>query len=350
MAFQLFWGNLTAEFTETVREALDVKLGSKFRPSFIGEVKVLALDFGTVPPRVELTDLADPYPEFYQYDGELCREGFYSHSAHPFSPNCVHPDCGAENSTANAENYTETETSRSYSLPRSPPTTGIQHPGLCNPGCGWEGELDVDSDQNSEELASGAYFGAAGVPGNPQFSLHPSPTSPPSLAAGAHHNLHSKHDEDIQAHLKVAYDGDMSLTISTSLNIDYPAKGFMSLPIGMVAGAGLAYDAGFVRYFVGVLSDTSYWGYADAVVAFLQSKVGFSLLPPKDPSFRIAFAEAALSLLRALKVESVIGEASRHALRNVDRVASFIQDEVRRGVEARLVFPNFVTYPRGHDA
>lgn len=334
MSFEILWENLTAEFVEAIREELDTQLKSKRkRPSFMGEVNLLALDFGKTPPKVELTDLTDPFPEFYQYeDVEHLNFGFDSNAGQHFPFNNVKDNAEEDVLATNFENIKEIGILSSGSLPNSPHAINRNEfassfhalasnlRGLENPTCGWERELDVDSDQNSQELANGAYFDNPNVLGNPHVNMYSLPSSPPSLFNGGHHNLHSKHDEDIQAQLKIIYNGDLSLTISTSLNIDYPAKSFMSLPI--------------------VLKVTGFTLEANAVVALLQSKVGISLLPPADSS---------VHLLHALKVESIIGEASRHALRNVDRVESFILDKVRRLVEEKLVFPNFIRYPRQPD-
>ncbi|KAJ9058901.1 Mitochondrial distribution and morphology protein 12, variant 3 [Entomophthora muscae] len=245
MSFQTFWGNITSKFTETIKEELAAQLQAiPNRPSFLGEIKLLTLDFGKVPPEIELTDLVDPFPEFYRFDDTEHLPGnystHYSQGGHPFSPGHGHlHDIGEEHSSiTNVDQYEE-----HYPLS---PTTMPQH--AINPNelasslrnlasnpegptnQSWEENLDVDSDQNSDELASGAYFGRDNLYYSRNF-MNSYPPSPPSLHNHGHQNLHSKHDEDVQAHLKVLYDGDMSLTISTSLNIDYPTKNFMSLPI-----------------------------------------------------------------------------------------------------------------------
>ena len=49
-------------------------------------------------------------------------------------------------------------------------------------------------------------------------------------------------------------------------------------------------------------------------------------------------------LLPSISIESEIGEADKHVLRNVTRVERFIQDVIRKTVEDELVFPNFHTF------
>ena len=48
-------------------------------------------------------------------------------------------------------------------------------------------------------------------------------------------------------------------------------------------------------------------------------------------------------LLPSIFIESEIGKADNHVLRNVTRVERFIQDVIRKTIEDELVFPNFHT-------
>jgi distribution and morphology protein 12 len=52
-------------------------------------------------------------------------------------------------------------------------------------------------------------------------------------------------------------------------------------------------------------------------------------------------------LLPVISIDSEIGQADKHALKNVTRIERFIQDVVRRTVEEELVFPNFHTVVLG---
>jgi distribution and morphology protein 12 len=48
-------------------------------------------------------------------------------------------------------------------------------------------------------------------------------------------------------------------------------------------------------------------------------------------------------LLPSIYIETEIGQADKHVLKNVSRVERFIQDVIRKTVEEELVFPNFHT-------
>jgi len=48
-------------------------------------------------------------------------------------------------------------------------------------------------------------------------------------------------------------------------------------------------------------------------------------------------------LLPSIFIESEIGQADKHVLRNVSRLERFIQDMIRKTLEEELVWPNFHT-------
>jgi len=48
-------------------------------------------------------------------------------------------------------------------------------------------------------------------------------------------------------------------------------------------------------------------------------------------------------LLPSIHIESEIGQADKHVLKNVSKVERFIQDVVRKVLEDELVYPNFIT-------
>ena len=52
-------------------------------------------------------------------------------------------------------------------------------------------------------------------------------------------------------------------------------------------------------------------------------------------------------LLPSIYIESEIGQADKHVLKNVTRVERFIQDVIRKTIEEELVFPNFQTFVLG---
>ena len=182
----------------------------------------------------------------------------------------------------------------------------------------------------------------AAVPGEPTTA----PPPPPPLAspsADEHPNL--------QLHLFVSWHSDLRLTLTTSLRINYPSPLFMSLPIklsvtGLVFNGELAvaYEGGR-RVHLCVLDDLDPYGPSARRSATSQGST------PSDPGGDDAHEAKPLPvgqrLLPEIFIESELGQADKHVLKNVTRVEKFIQDVIRKTVEDELVFPNFHTLVLG---
>ncbi|KDR73694.1 hypothetical protein GALMADRAFT_72361 [Galerina marginata CBS 339.88] len=151
-------------------------------------------------------------------------------------------------------------------------------------------------------------------PSLPTSEDQPSPPEPPQ---NPHPNL--------QLHLHIDWHSNLRITLTTSLLINYPSPMFMSLPIklsvtGLVFNGevAIAYEGERKRVHLCILDDLDPYGPA----------VGQRLLP-------------------SIYIESEIGQADKHVLKNVTRVERFIQDVIRKTIEEELVFPNFHTLVMG---
>jgi distribution and morphology protein 12 len=143
----------------------------------------------------------------------------------------------------------------------------------------------------------------------------------------------------------------LRLTLTTSLRINYPSPLFMSLPIklsvtGLVFNGELAvaYEGGR-RIHLCVLDDLDPYGPSARRASGSQGST------PSDPEADDADAAKPLPvgqrLLPDIFIESELGQADKHVLKNVTRVEKFIQDVIRKTVEEELVFPNFHTLVLG---
>ncbi|TRM59220.1 hypothetical protein BD626DRAFT_409278 [Schizophyllum amplum] len=163
------------------------------------------------------------------------------------------------------------------------------------------------------------------------------PPDPPPEPPAAQPNL--------QMHLYVTWESDLRITLTTSLLINYPSPSFMSLPIKLsVTGlvftgeVAIAYEGERRRVHLCVLDDLDPYGPATA-----------KRRDPTPPEFGLDDSEPPVGqrLLPSIVIESEIGQADKHVLRNVTRVEKFIQDMIRKTVEEELVFPNFHTLVMG---
>jgi distribution and morphology protein 12 len=153
---------------------------------------------------------------------------------------------------------------------------------------------------------------------------------------------------NLQLHLLVSWHSDMRLTLTTSLRINYPSPLFMSLPIKLsvtglvfVGELAVAYEGGR-RVHLCVLDDLDPYGPSARRSAGSQ---GSSPSDPEGGDDALAAKRLPVGqrLLPEIFIESELGQADKHVLKNVTRVEKFIQDVIRKTIEEELVFPNFHT-------
>ncbi|KAJ1955275.1 Mitochondrial distribution and morphology protein 12 [Dispira parvispora] len=155
------------------------------------------------------------------------------------------------------------------------------------------------------------------TPPHEAYQHLPPPSNLPSLEA-----LHLPHafsnssverqDMDTQVILNVSYKGNMSVTIKTSLRINYPSPAFIELPV--------------------VLKMTGFDFSASVIIAFLKNRINFCFMEPEDPS---------QSLLSGLYIRSEIGDQHKHILKNVEKIEHFVVGQLRKVLDHDLIFPSY---------
>lgn len=172
------------------------------------------------------------------------------------------------------------------------------------------------------------------------------PLQPP-LAPPAAPMPEDEEHPNLQLHLFVSWHSDLRLTLTTSLRINYPSPLFMSLPIRLSV-TGLVFDGELAVAYEGgrcvhlcILDDL------DPYCPSARRGSGSQGSTPSDPEGDDAYAAKPLPvgqrLLPEIFIESELGQADKHVLKNVTRVEKFIQDVIRKTIEEELVFPNFHT-------
>lgn len=152
-----------------------------------------------------------------------------------------------------------------------------------------------------------------------------------------------KRVEDLQVITRVRYAGDIRLSLTADILLDYPMPSFAALPLKLNI-TGLTFD--------GV-----------AVVAYIRRRAHFCFLSKEDgaayevsgdkdatdsdarPSSSSNHAQH-LGLLEEIRVESEIGrkESGKQVLKNVGKVEKFVLEQVRRIFEDEFVYPSFWTF------
>ena len=124
------------------------------------------------------------------------------------------------------------------------------------------------------------------------------------------------------------------LTISTSLLINYPSPAFMSLPL-QLSVTGFVMRAGVIISLEGERRR--------AHICLLQEEDEEDGQDETEEAWRGKRRSPGLSILPSLTFDSEVGQADKHALRNVGKVEKFVAEVLRKAIEDELVFPNYYT-------
>ncbi|GAA6005218.1 hypothetical protein JCM11491_002624 [Sporobolomyces phaffii] len=281
MSIDLDWSSLDYDLTRTVTAFLGEAFASAARPDFIGPLSVESFSFGDSEPSLELVDIRDVYREFvHDPPPEVVLDDDFAPPVPPPPP-----------------------LSRTRTRSRSP------HPHA-------HAYATYHSDSHTHPHSYD--------PPSPTPSLrslaHPPPVAPSSAPSPS-----------FQVHLRLAYSGTLSLGIATSLLINYPSPEFMSLPLALTV-TSLALDATLVVAFEG--SNRS---------------IHLSLLDPYPTAAAGGGSSAARKesagsrILKSATVESEVGQADKHVLKNVGKVEKFVLEVARKTIQNEIVFPNFQT-------
>ncbi|KAF2453490.1 hypothetical protein BDY21DRAFT_292909 [Lineolata rhizophorae] len=404
MSIDVNWETLTGgpdgvDLAETVRAFVHDKFQQVTLPRFIRSVKVLSFDFGNVAPEIEIKDICDPLPDFYEEDeggsgeeeegGEDLNVSGLHQRPQPYvdtrlpgllrsglspgdqlgSPMSRTPTPGIPGGTSSL-NY--------FHLPLGTGISGTATPlaavagGHNWPDHGYHSRetsaQPAEYHHRSMSASSITPPSTAELPSRPpsqhfdatrrssragldspaiepfQPTLSPSPPLPAATP--------EKSVEDIQVVARVRYHGDVKLSLTAEILLDYPMPSFVCLPLKLNI-TGLTFD--------GV-----------AIVAYIKKKAHFCFLSPEDadalvggdvdldldagggPSTTHADASGGQhgraskigGLLEEIRVESEIGETEngKQVLKNVGKVEKFVLEQVRRIFDDEFVYPSYWTF------
>jgi len=423
MSIDIRWETITsgsdgAALAEQIRAFVHEKFQQIPLPRFIKAVHVHSFEFGTVCPEIEIKDICDPLPDFYEDDdeseggddatephAESDKNNLHDPSNHdtqlqaqPFHQKSVlanvhtnanHP--GLLNPAVARDFHGLSADHLNGPFPRST-TPGIPG-GTSNlsyfhfPGSGLSG-----TQTPLAAVASGTPFTprpwAYDLPQHPasaqrrvvqpspqeqRLHVHDDPSTRPSTAnsiSSLHEpgsalsspqlqhttypngqngvdesalddvaplspsRLHSRQPSDVQIVTRVKYSGDVRMTLTAEILLDYPMPSFVGIPLKL-AITGMSFD--------GV-----------AIIAWVQNKMHFCFLDSEDASTLVGEDTVASKPskdgtrstlpgpLQEIHVESEIGrqEEGKQVLKNVGKVEKFVLEEVRKIFEEEFVFPS----------
>lgn len=211
-------------------------------------------------------------------------------------------------------------------------------------------------------LSSHPSLGHTGSSGSNPHTSDPTDAPQPSIEisddpAAEHQSfpipprMRERRPEDFQVLCHAKYAGDVRMSLTAEILLDYPMPSFVGLPLKLNV-TGITFD--------GV-----------AVVAYIRKRVHFCFLSPEDADALLGSEQSQSSqnpsddgrprsggdqkekdlkrqggLLQEIRVDSEIGrkEDGKQVLKNVGKVERFVLAQVRRIFEEELVYPSFWTF------
>jgi distribution and morphology protein 12 len=410
MSIDLNWETLTAgsdgiALADKIRDFVHEKFQTVTLPRFIKGVKVHAFEFGSIAPEIELKDICDPLPDFYEEtDDDSGEDEEEEDGDDGWMPKSANHKTSRERRRVDRVERTSDGLQVTHPPPyidtRLPGMRPVQNPGdIGSPflGASTTGIPGGTSNLNyfHSHLATGlsgtqtplaAVAGAHLPNGWPDYSNLPSfsgrghhhsasgsSLSPPPTADSAAkqqavrekasvstlatstttrpqtreglmeetaeepssppRRFREPRVEDLQTVFRVRYSGDVKLSLTAEILLDYPMPSFVGIPVKLNI-TGLSFD--------GV-----------AVLAYIRKRAHFCFLSPEDAYAAIEPEEhdhpsrmRMGGLLHEIKVESEIGqrENGKQVLKNVGKVEKFVLEQVRRIFEDEFVYPSFWTF------
>ncbi|OQD78210.1 hypothetical protein PENDEC_c001G05676 [Penicillium decumbens] len=220
-------------------------------------------------------------------------------------------------------------------------------------------EADLDTPTSASRpstantLPSHPSIGQTGSSGSNRNSIDPAdvpqPSTEPAVGPSAPipPRMRERRPEDFQVLCHAKYAGDVRMSLTAEILLDYPMPSFVGLPLKLNV-TGITFD--------GV-----------AVVAYIRKRVHFCFLSPEDADAWLGSETNQGSqnqpgddgrprsggdqkrqggLLQEIRVDSEIGrkEDGKQVLKNVGKVERFVLAQVRRIFEEELVYPSFWTF------
>ncbi|KAF3032640.1 Mitochondrial distribution and morphology protein 12 [Didymella heteroderae] len=427
MSIDINWDTITggadgAARAEKIRAFIHDRFQQVTLPRFIRSVHVHSFDFGSVPPVIEIKDISDPLPDFYEEDGDEsdeeddnadgADEPAEGHSVNTSQSKLYSNDRHLRNASRDSHATDRTTTRQPSIAPSYINTrpTAFRHPteqlgAHLFPRVSTPGIPGGTSNLNYFHLPLGAGLSGATTPlaavagaqiqgwldnpnGRPTTPtnkrLHhaasmnsltltpqsnPDPSTQPSsqhkhdeerrssLAESNGSSLLSDHErtpsptpprmrekspDDLQVVTHVQYSGDIKMSLTAEILLDYPMPSFVGIPLKLNI-TGLTFD--------GV-----------AILAYIKKRAHFCFLSPDDADALVgreslqAESQGQAStlaqrlkiggLLENIRVESEIGGqgSGKQVLKNVGKVESFVLEQVRRIFEDEFVYPSFWTF------
>ncbi|KAK5741886.1 Mitochondrial distribution and morphology protein 12 [Elasticomyces elasticus] len=372
MSVDIDWKTLTEgpdglRLAETIRDFVHERFQHIPLPKLIRSVKCQAFEFGSISPQIVLKDICDPLPDFYEDDdatddGEQA-SGLDRERATPATKVTEHlhgatggprqlttlGSLGPLSRGATTPGILGAASNLGYfNLPLSAGLSGTRTPLAAVAGAQFQQGSQVTQSNLSHHHAESF------------SSISPPPSAtPPSRPTSRDHSSYfdQRHGsaisdtqtpppvdievspEDLQLVFHATYNGDVKLSLTAEVFLDYPMPSFVGIPLKLNI-TGMTFDG------VGI-------------VAYIKKKAHLCFLAPDDAEALIGgdglhgspgadgeTPKRVGALLEDIKIESEMGGAQSggQVLKNVGKIEKFVLEQVQHIFEDEFVYPSFWTF------
>ncbi|KAF2721387.1 hypothetical protein K431DRAFT_73464 [Polychaeton citri CBS 116435] len=393
MSVDINWDTLTKgpdgeALAETIRAFIHDRFQQINLPRLIRSVKCHRFEFGTITPQIELKDLCDPLPDFYENeddesdvaDGNYADEGTstarqgssastYGRVPRDQKGSQRHPELelhddthsGVMSGSATPGVFRGTANLGYFHLPLSAGLSGTTTPLAAVAGARFaNGQRPVEPLQrplhkHAESFSSISPSSSAASSARPPsqsgsyFEQHHGSSNAdatPEQAAADQAFQYEPSPNDLQVVFHATYVGDVKVSLTADVFLDYPMPSFVGIPLKLNI-TGVRFDG------VGILAYIK----RKAHLCFLSSEDADALVGSEgsatdaneggqESKHPDAHAFQAGGLIEEIKIESEIGETDngKQVLKNVGKIEKFILEKVQQIFEDEFVYPSYWTF------
>ncbi|KAG4305462.1 hypothetical protein PORY_001018 [Pneumocystis oryctolagi] len=349
------WSKLDKEFALKVKNFLNQQFQKISLPSFLKNINIVSLDFGTVSPVVDIENIEDPYSHFYE-DSDLSHDELDEELIEPSKnskqdekeTDTLTDDFEVSSTSSQPPPYVETGFSQfhmhneftdlltqhisiaSHKTVKTNITSNNCLPFFQSTFSGSLGNIVSASGLSTPRWVGSHLLNTYHhiLPRNEESlnifgqSIHtmPSSNTSPTLSHTKTSFIEDKNREskcrnlnDFQIRLRITYEGNMKMEITAELHLNYHSSLFISLPVKITL-TGLSFEA-------------------IAILAYVNKRFHFCFIDDEQKE----------KLLKNIKIESEIGDKNKQILKNVGKIEIFLLEQLRKIIERELVFPSWLT-------
>lgn len=353
------WSKLDNEVALKVKNFLNQQFKKILFPSYLKNVNIVSFDFGTITPVVNIENIEDPYPHFYEdsdtshdeSDEELVRDQGNSkqNRKDERDVDVMNDDFEIASTSSQPPPYAESGfpplqmntditnlvthnmSFSSHKFSKSNTTLNSFPPFFQSTFSGLSGNIVSASGLSIPHWIGPHLLNTYYPPllkHEEQFSplnqnIHITSSNISSSLSHTKNNLtedvnvkesqSANFNEDFQIKLRIKYEGDIKIEITAELHLEYHSSVLLSLPVKITL-TGLSFEA-------------------TAILAYINKRFHFCFIDEEQKE----------KLLKSIKIESEIGDKNKQILKNVGKIEIFLLEQLRKIIERELLFPSWLT-------